>query len=95
MSRKRSLTDRELEEFANMDEDEWDNFLKDNSDDDPDYETFSEQSSTSESDRDPIQPPEVPNLDAEGIDFQDEPPEQPNLDAEWVKLRKSHQILTF
>lgn len=95
MSRKRSLTDRELEEFANMDEDEWDNFLKDNSDDDPDYETFSEQSSTSESDRDPIQPPEVPNLDAEGIDFQDEPPEQPNLDAEWVEIEEEPPNFDF
>ncbi|XP_030747681.1 piggyBac transposable element-derived protein 4-like [Sitophilus oryzae] len=91
MSRKRSLNDRELDEFAQMDEAEWDNFLKDNSDDDPDYETSSEQISTSESDQDSIQPPVV----AEWHEIENELPEEPNLDAEWVDLEEEPPNFNF
>lgn len=95
MSRKRHLADRELEEFANMDEAEWDSFLKDTSDDDPDYETFSEQGSTSESDRHRIQPPEEPNLHAEWVDFEDESPKDKNLDPEWVEIEEEPPNFNF
>ncbi|KAK4883027.1 hypothetical protein RN001_006346 [Aquatica leii] len=48
MSGKRSLKPKELQQFAEMNEDEWEDFLSDNSDDDVDYEFSSEESSTSE-----------------------------------------------
>lgn len=88
MSRKRKLNADELEKFADMSDSEWDEFLKDNSDEDRDYVVSSDQSSSSDEDNENNVPQTVhieeagtsmdsntgPGADEEWCDIEEEPP---------------------
>ncbi|KAK4881640.1 hypothetical protein RN001_004959 [Aquatica leii] len=92
MSRKRSLKPKELQQYAEINEDEWEDFLRDNSDDDVDYELSSEESSTSEdSDQDLVL--QKPSVEIEQSAVTPEP--QFTSEEDWVDVEDDAPNLDF
>lgn len=97
MSRKRSLRPDELESVVNMSENEWDEFLRDNSDDDQNYEPSSESDSSEGSTQlGPIRPTTSDETEEgdmeENLHIQD-----PDIDnaSEWSSLEENPPIFQF
>ncbi|KAF5283666.1 hypothetical protein FQR65_LT13790 [Abscondita terminalis] len=106
MSRKRSCKPDELERYANMSENEWDEFLRDISDDDQNYKPSSECSDSSESstqlernereENSPVRP--AITEDTEGSDIEENMPLQaPDIDhdAEWSTVEEDPPVFQF